>query len=137
MPRDSALFVKAAAHGLDQKYGDEFAGLDDTEDCIEAFDALAARIAKGEWSEKRVSDGMAGTSLLVRALVEVSGGSKTVEQIKAVLADMDKETKQALSLQSEVAKVIARLKEERQAKKAKPAAEAAEAANAALAKLLG
>lgn len=130
MPRDSALFVKAAAHGLDQKYGDEFAGLDDVEDCVEAFDALAARLARGEWSEKRVSDGMAGTSLLVRALAEVSGG--TIETVKAKLANASKEQKAALARQAKVAAVISRIKAERDAKKGK-----AEDADAALAEFLG
>ena len=130
LPRDSNLFAKAAAHGMDQKYGDEFAGLDDVEDCIEAFDNLAARIGRGEWSEKRVSDGMAGTSLLVRALAEVSGA--TVDQIKAKLSAIDPKQKQALARQTKVAAVISRLKAERDAKKGK-----VEDADAALAEFLG
>ena len=130
LARDSALFAKAAAHGMDQKYGDEFAGLDDVEDCIEAFDNLSARIGRGEWSEKRVSDGMAGTSLLVRALAEVSGA--TVESIKAKLSTVDAKQKQALSRQTKVATVISRLKAERDAKKGK-----VEDADAALASFLG
>ena len=130
MPRDSALFVKAAAHGLDQKYGDEFAGLDDVEDCVEAFEALAARISRGEWTEKRVSDGMAGTSLLVRALAEVSG--KPLDEVKAKLADATKEQKAAVSRQAKVAAVIAKLKLERDTKKGK-----AVDADAALSELLG
>ena len=130
MPRDSALFTKAAAHGMDQKYGDEFAGLDDVEDCVEAFDALAARISRGEWSEKRVSDGMAGTSLLIRALAEVNGLS--IDAVKEKLANVKPEVKKMLPRQTKIAEVIARLKAERDAKKGK-----AEDADKALEEFLG
>lgn len=130
LPRDSDLYAKAAAHGMDQKYGDEFAGLDDVEDCIEAFDSLAARIARGEWSEKRQSDGLAGSSLLARALAEVSGAD--LAAVRAKLADTPKETKAALGRQAKVMEVIARLKAERAAKSGK-----AEDADAALSAFLG
>lgn len=120
------LFVRLAAHGDKQKRADCFAGLDDVEDCVEAWDALDRQLEAGTWSEKRVSDGMAGTSILVRALVEVSG--KSVESIKAKLESLDAATKKALGLQPKVAEVVARIKAERAAKKAAPNAAEAEAA---------
>ena len=74
------LLAKFAAHGAEQKLGDEIAGLNDVEDCVLAVDELIDRLYNGEWSVKREANGMAGTSVLVRALVEHTG--KTVEQIK-------------------------------------------------------
>jgi len=128
--RDDALYPKYACHGGDQKFGDEFAGLDDVEDCIEAFEGLSMRLAKGEWSEKRVSDGMAGTSLLVRALAEVS--NKPLNEVKDKLSAASKEQKQALQRQTKVAAVIARLKAEKLEKSGK-----AVDADAALAEMFG
>jgi len=110
-PSDSPLYARLALHGADQKFGDAMAGLEDVEDCIEAFDAIAAQLAKGEWSERRVGDGFAGASLLARALVEVTG--KSLDEVREKLANTSKEVKQALSMQPKVQAVILRLKAER------------------------
>ncbi len=79
-----ALLGKFAAHGAEQKLGDEIAGVDDVEDCVLAVDELIDRLYSGEWGVARQAGGMAGTSILLRALVEHTG--KTPEQIKAFLA---------------------------------------------------
>ncbi len=129
------LRAHLAMHGANQKFGDDFAGLDDVEDCIESFNATSARLADGVWTEKRTSDGMAGSSLLIRALVEVGG--KPADHFREILKRLrdepnGAETIKALRLQPKVAQVIARLKEERDAKKAKPDQAAADAALAAV-----
>jgi hypothetical protein len=112
---DHPLFVRLAQHGADQKIGDEFAGLDDPEDCVAAFEGISARLQAGEWSEKRQSEGLAGTSLLARALAEVTG--KSLAEVKERLAATPKEAKAAIGKQKAVAAVIDRLKAERDAKK--------------------
>jgi hypothetical protein len=112
---DHALFARLAQHGADQKIGDEFAGLDDPEDCVAAFEGIAARLQAGEWSEKRASEGLAGTSMLARALAEVTG--KPLAEVKERLAKTPKEQKAAIGKQKAVAAVIERLKAERDAKK--------------------
>lgn len=112
---DDAMVARLALHGADQKFGDEFAGLDDVEDCIQAFEEMSARIARGEWSEKRSSDGLAGTSLLARALVAVTG--KTIEEVKTRLGALDAKTKAAMAKQPKIAQAIAEIKAARDAKK--------------------
>ena len=80
----TAMLAKFASHGAEQKLGDEIAGLTETDDCVLAVDELIDRLYNGEWSVKREANGMAGTSVLARALVEHTG--KSMEQIKAFLS---------------------------------------------------
>lgn len=128
----SALYARLAQHGADQKFGDEFAGMgDDVDDFVLAFEAMSKRFDRGEWSEKRESDGLAGTSMLQRALVEYLG--KTLEEVKDRLSKTDNKVKAVMAKQPEVAAIINRLKAERDAKKGvKP-----EDANAALESVFG
>src|SRR3990172_3155251 len=79
----SAMILQFAGHGAEQKLGDETAGVDDVDDMTLAVDDLIDRLNKGEWSMKREGGGMAGTSVLLRALMELS--SKTGEQVKEFL----------------------------------------------------
>ncbi len=69
-----------AAHGAEQKLGDETAGTEDVEDMVLDVEALVKRLQNGEWNVTREGGGNAGTSILLRALVEFTG--KTPEQIK-------------------------------------------------------
>lgn len=89
-----SLMARFAAHGAEQKFGDEIAGLDNIDDAVLAIDDLMDRIKAGEWNVKREANGMAGTSVLLKALVEVTG--KSVEQIKAFLAGKTQAEKVAL-----------------------------------------
>lgn len=94
-----ALIPKFATHGAEQKYGDETAGLEDVGDMVEAVDELDGRIQKGEWSVKRESSGLAGTSTLIQALVAYFtslGKPKTVEQVRAQLQGKSQAEKLAL-----------------------------------------
>lgn len=102
-----SLFQKFAAHGAEQKIGDEIAGLTDVEDCILAVDELTERLSAGEWGVKRESNGMAGTSVLAKALIEHSG--KTPEQVKAYLSTKTQAEKVALRSNAAIAPIIARL----------------------------
>jgi hypothetical protein len=109
---DAPLYARAAMHGLDQKFGDEFAGEQDVEDCVEAFEELSARLSEGEWRERK-AEGISGTSMLLRALIEHTGKEKEV--LKASLKLKTPAQKKALSVQKDIARIIARLKEERAA----------------------
>lgn len=120
-PLSDALLPKFAAHGAEQKYGDETAGLDDVEDCIMAVDELSMRLAAGEWGLARKSgSGMSGASILARALVEHSG--KTMAEIKDFLATKTQEQKIALSKNPKVFPICERMRAEKAAKSKKPAA---------------
>jgi hypothetical protein len=108
---DHQLIKQAALHGLDQKFGDANAGLDDVEDCVAAFEDMADRIARGEWNERKGGDGMAGVSVLAKAMVEVLGVTK--EQVKAMLADLSQAEKQALRKTKPIASVVQRIEAEK------------------------
>lgn len=111
-----ALLNKFAAHGAEQKLGDEIAGLTDVEDCVLAVDELIDRLYNGEWSVKREASGMAGTSVLVRALVEYTG--KTVEQIKQFLSGKSQAEKVALRNNPKIKPIVERIETEKAGKKA-------------------
>ena len=111
-----ALLNKFAAHGAEQKLGDEIAGLTDTEDCVLAVDELIDRLYNGEWSVKREANGMAGTSVLVRALVEHTG--KTVEHIKQFLNGKSQAEKVALRNNPKIKPIVERIEAEKASKKA-------------------
>lgn len=99
-----SLILKFAAHGAEQKYGDELAGMKpaegqdevDIEDMVLEIDKLDENIQKGLWSTRKEGDGMGGTSILIKALVEYGG--KSIEQVKAFLKDKDAKFKMALRL---------------------------------------
>jgi hypothetical protein len=102
------LLQKFALHGAEQKLGDEIAGLDDVDDAVEAVDALIIRLQRGEWNVKRATgNGLAGTSILVRALVELTG--KPVQAIRESLASKTMEEKMALRKNGKLRPIIDRL----------------------------
>lgn len=114
----SALVNKFALHGAEQKLGDEIAGVDDVEDCIMAVDSLTDRLNQGTeeaWTAKRESSGMAGTSILAKALVEHSG--KPIEQIKAFLLNKTHAEKVALRANAAIKPIVDRLEANKTAKK--------------------
>ena len=109
------LMARFAAHGAEQKLGDEIAGTDDVEDCVLAVDNLIDRLYNGEWSVKRESNGMAGTSVLMRALVEHTG--KTPEQIKAFLSGKSQAEKVALRNNPKIKPIVDRIEAEKASRK--------------------
>ena len=115
------LLNKFAAHGAEQKLGDEIAGLKganggeaDIEDCVLAIDELIDRLYNGEWSLKREANGLAGTSVLLRALVEHTG--KSVEQIKEFLKPKSQAEKTALRNNPKIKPIVERIEAEKAAK---------------------
>lgn len=110
-----ALLAKFAAHGAEQKLGDETAGLTDIDDCVIAIDDLTERLNKGEWNIKRESGGMAGASVLAKALIEHTG--KTPEQIKQFLSTKTQAEKQALRANAKIRPIVERIEAEKAAKK--------------------
>lgn len=110
-----SLLLQFAGHGAEQKLGDETAGLDNVEDAVLAVDELMDRLNAGEWGIRRDSKGMAGTSVLLRALCEVYG--KPTEAIKAFLAGKTQAEKLALRASPKIKPTIDRLEAERAAGK--------------------
>ncbi len=108
---------KFAGHGAEQKLGDETAGEEDVDDMCLAVDDLIDRLNKGEWSMKREGGGMAGTSVLLRALMELSG--KTVEQVKEFLKPLKQADKLALRNSPKVKPIVDRMEAEKVSKASK------------------
>ena len=117
-----AMVDKFAAHGAEQKLGDEIAGLEDVEDCVLAVDELIDRLYNGEWGIKREANGMAGTSVLVRALIEHTG--KTVDAIKLFLSKKTQAEKVALRNNPKIKPIVERIEAEKAAKNTKVDTEA-------------
>lgn len=111
------LLSKFAAHGAEQKLGDEIAGLDELEDAVLAVDDLIDRLYNGEWSIRKEGSGMAGASVLAKALVELTG--KTTEQIRDFLRSKSQAEKVALRNSAKVKPIVERLESEKAAKGSK------------------
>lgn len=117
-----ALLLQFAAHGAEQKLGDEIAGLKDPnggeasiEDKVLTIDALIERLDAGEFNARREGSGMAGASVLIRALMELRG--KTIEEVKAFLAPKTHAEKLALREVPAVKVIVQRLEAEKAAKR--------------------
>lgn len=112
-PPDS-LLTKFAAHGVEQKLGDETAGTQDVDDMILDVENLIARLEKGEWTKAREGGGMGGASILIRAMAEYGG--KSVEQVKDWMKGTTKAQRDALTVSPRIKPIIERLQAERAAK---------------------
>jgi len=113
----AGLVGKSACHGGEQKYGDSYAGIEDVEDMIAACDAVQENLGKGDWSARVEGSGIAGTSVLARALVELTG--KDPEAVKAFLKSKTQADKMALRQSSKLKPIIERLEAEKVAKASK------------------
>lgn len=114
------MLVLFALHGAEQKLGDEISGMKDKplEDVIETIDQLMQRLSTGPdgWNKERESGGMAGASVLARALVQVTG--QPIETVRAYLNSLDNKVKLALRESDEVKPVIQKLEAEAAARRA-------------------
>lgn len=101
------LLARFAAHGAEQKLGDAIAGETEIGDAVESVDDLLTRLNNGEWTITRSAGAFAGTSILIQALVEVSG--KSVEDIRAFLSNKTQAEKLALRRSEKLKPAIERL----------------------------
>lgn len=113
----AAMVPDFALHGAGQKLGDETAGLDDVEDCVLAVDELIDRLYNGEWSQRREGSGLAGTSILLRALVELY--NKPIEEVRKFLSGKTQQDKIQLRLNPKVKPTVDRLEAEKVTKLSK------------------
>ena len=109
--------ARAACHGAEQKFGDSYAGLEDIEDMIAATDKVAENLEAGDWNARVEGSGIAGTSVLARALAEATG--KTAEEVKEWLKSKTQADKMALRASSKLKPIIERLEAEKVAKASK------------------
>jgi hypothetical protein len=107
-----SLIAKFAAHGAEQKLGDETAGLKDIDDKVLAVEELIGRLTGPEgWNVARESSGLAGTSVLARALVEHTG--KSMEDIKAFLGKKSQAEKVALRNNPKIKPIVDKIEAEK------------------------
>lgn len=116
------LLSKFAAHGAEQKLGDEIAGLDDLDDAVLAVDELIDRLYNGEWAIRKEGSGMAGASILAKALIEFTG--KTAQQVREFLGKTSQAKKVALRNSAKLKPIVERLEAEKAAKGTKVDTEA-------------
>lgn len=109
------LLYQAAAHGVKQKQGDEIANEKDLDDAILAYEELRDRLQKGEWNATMdAANSMAGTSSLLKAIVEVTG--KSVAVVKEFLKGKTRDQKDALKGAPRFAAVFQRIESEKKSK---------------------
>ena len=97
-----------AAHGALQKFGDETAGTEKLDDMVLDVEDLMERVSAGEWSvEREGGGGMAGTSVLLRALVISTG--KTYDEMKAWAKGKTKAQKDALRNSDRLRPIVQKL----------------------------
>jgi len=113
----ATLLHKFAAHGAEQKLGDEIAGVVDVEDCVVAIDALLIRLEQGEWNATRDTNGMAGASILCKALIEMTGKSKA--DVMLFLSNKTHAQKIALRGNPKLDPIVKRLEAEKAARSTK------------------
>jgi hypothetical protein len=107
------LSQRFEAHGIAQKFGDEYSGISDKNssdpvaDSLEAFDDLLERITAGTWSDRKEGGTGAGASVLLRAMAEFSG--KTIDELRPILKAMSPKEKAALRMHEEIKPIIDRL----------------------------
>ena len=109
--------AKAACHGGEQKFGDSYAGVDDIGDMIACTDKVSDNLEAGDWSARVEGSGIAGSSVLARALAELTG--KPLEEIKVWLKPKSQADKMALRASSKLKPIIERLEAEKVAKASK------------------
>jgi hypothetical protein len=111
------LLGKFAAHGAEQKLGDEIAGVDDIDDCVLAVDELIARLQKGEWTMTREANAFAGASTLLKAIVEVT--KKDVDKVREWLRTKSPAEKLALRESPKFAEAVKAIEADKAAKRQK------------------
>jgi hypothetical protein len=115
-PDGESLVQKFAAHGAEQKIGDETAGAKSVSDMVDAVTECIDRLGKGEWYIAGVGEGAGGTSILLRALIERTG--KTKDVLGPWLKTKTPAEKKALRGSRELKHIVERLEAEESAKTA-------------------
>lgn len=122
------MIVKFAGHGALQKIGDSGAGEKEVDDMVEAIDSTIQQLNNGEWNVKREAGGFSGTSIVVRAVAEVTGKDlatvkagieKKLEALKAAGKETTRQALYASFRQNpKIAAVVQRLESEKTKKAA-------------------
>ena len=111
------MLHKLAAHGSEQKIGDETAGkTDNLSDMYDAVEDCIDRLNKGEWYTEGTGAGAFGMGILLRALAEFTG--KTQDQLRPWLKSRTTDERKALKATPKLKPIIQRMEDEEAAKTA-------------------
>lgn len=105
------LMLRFAAHGAEQKIGDDTSGLTDVEDCLEAVNSIVDRIYETkQWNQARVASAtFLGVSNLAKAVCAVTG--KPLVEVQAFLRTKTPKEKAALRINPRVMAELQKLQE--------------------------
>jgi hypothetical protein len=126
-PREFSTEIQAAllAHGVAQKLGDSYAGVDAAQAHVAAKAVLAA-LQEGKWSQRVEGSSGPRVSQLAEALAAVSG--RTLDECVAKIATMTDEEKKGLRSHPSIVQKLAEIKLLKAQEAARKAAEKAAAA---------
>lgn len=108
-----ALYHRFAMLGLATKVRNSASGAKSVEEAEAAVEALLTSFGEGKWNTTRNGEGSADTpvyGLLTQAIVSISGGQKTLEEVQEFVSTLDKKTQAALRAEPEIAAAIAALR---------------------------
>ena len=105
------MVTQLALHGLSQKLGDSYSGEKDVEVARAKANAVAERLAKGEWKATRDGSGSGRITDLAHAIVRVTG--RTLEEVVSMLEEKTKEEKAAIRKNKAVKKALLEIQLER------------------------
>jgi len=98
------MLAQCAGHGASAKLGDMIAGVKEVDDCVLEIEEGIAQLNRGEWNSKREAGGMSGTSVLLQALVKLTGQS--VEQVKEGLKTLSAKEKAILRNSAQLKPIV-------------------------------
>lgn len=110
------MIHKLAAHGSEQKVGDETAGAQTISDMFDVVEACIDRLDRGEWYVEGAGEGARGMGILLKALVEFTG--KTADQLRPWLKGRSADERKALQGTPQIKPIIQRLQDEELSKAA-------------------
>lgn len=110
-----ALAERFMVHGVEQKLRDRIAASENVEEAVTDIDGLLEALNGGEWTTRGSGEPRDTSGLLVRALAQITG--KTNEEVKAIVAGLDKKQQAALRADPDIKAVIDSLKPEPKAPK--------------------
>lgn len=131
-----SIQVHALLHGISQKVGDSYSGVDTPEQARVFAQAAVDQLMAGDWKQPATGgSGGTGDSVLCEALARASGHS--LEDATAVVAKLDDDQRKALRKRPAVKAQIEAVKIERAMRRQKAAEEAAQQTGDDLAAMFG
>lgn len=104
---DEAIQAQGLAHGISQKLGDSYAGLDTPEEAFAACQGVLEQLLAGNWRTGGGGGGGPRVSQLAAALARIQGAP--IEEAQKVVENLSDDQKKALRKSAVVKKAIAEI----------------------------